>query len=191
VAYEAFGAPHWGAASGFLGALEEDATVPVYIEANERFRLPADDARDVIMIGPGTGVAPFRAFVQERRESGARGRNWLFFGNRHFTRDFLYQVEWQEALKSGALHQLDLAFSRDTNHKVYVQDRLREKGKELYAWLKDGAHLYVCGDARQMARDVNDTLTNIAVLHGGHTEESAKEWLSDLLTQGRYARDVY
>lgn len=191
VAYQSFGTPHWGSASTFLGSLEEEAGVPVYVEANERFHLPVDDARDIIMIGPGTGVAPFRAFLQERRERGARGRNWLFFGNRHFTRDFLYQVEWQEALKAGALHRLDLAFSRDAAKKVYVQDRLRESGRELYAWLQDGAHLYVCGDAKAMARAVNDALAAIAVTHGGRSEESAKEWLSDLMVQGRYARDVY
>lgn len=191
VEYAAFGVPHWGAASAFLAAQEEDARVPVFIEANERFRLPADDARDVIMIGPGTGVAPFRAFVQERREAGARGCNWLVFGNRHFTRDFLYQVEWQEALKSGALHRLDLAFSRDAAGKVYVQDRLREQGRELYAWIEGGAHLYVCGDANRMAKDVHAALLDIALAHGGHSPESAREWLADLLTQGRYARDVY
>lgn len=191
VEYEAFGAPHWGAASACLSALEEDATVPVFVEPNERFRLPADDARDVIMIGPGTGVAPFRAFVQERRETGARGRNWLVFGNRHFTSDFLYQVEWQEALKTGALHRLDLAFSRDAAKKVYVQDRLREQGRELYAWLEGGAHLYVCGDANHMARDVHAALVDIAVTHGGLSPDAANAWLADLLTQGRYARDVY
>ena len=191
VEYEAFGAAHWGAASAFLSAAEEDATVPVFIESNERFRLPADDSRDIIMIGPGTGVAPFRAFLQERRESGARGRNWLLFGNRHFTRDFLYQVEWQEALRRGALHRLDLAFSRDTAQKVYVQDRLREQGRELYAWLQEGAHLYVCGDATHMAKDVQGALIDIAVAHGGHSPDAAKAWLADLLTQGRYARDVY
>ncbi|MCX7515228.1 assimilatory sulfite reductase (NADPH) flavoprotein subunit [Frateuria sp. STR12] len=191
IEYEAFGAPHWGAASAFLSALAEDATVPVFIESNDRFRLPADDARDIIMIGPGTGVAPFRAFVQDRRETGARGRNWLFFGNRHFTRDFLYQVEWQEALKSGALHRLDLAFSRDGARKTYVQHRLREQGRQLYAWLEDGAHLYVCGDASHMARDVHDALIDIAVAHGGHSPDAASAWLADLLTQGRYVRDVY
>ncbi|HEV2538187.1 MAG TPA: assimilatory sulfite reductase (NADPH) flavoprotein subunit [Frateuria sp.] len=191
VEYEAFGAPHWGAASAFLAAQAEDARVPVFIEANDRFRLPADDARDVIMIGPGTGVAPFRAFVQDRRETGARGRNWLFFGNRHFTRDFLYQVEWQGALKSGALHRLDLAFSRDTARKVYVQDHVREQGRELYAWLQGGAHLYVCGDANHMAKDVHAALVDIAVAHGGHSPDDARAWLADLLTQGRYARDVY
>jgi sulfite reductase (NADPH) flavoprotein alpha-component len=207
VEYEAFGTPHWGAASAFLAAAEEDAAVPVFIEPNERFRLPADDTRDIIMIGPGTGVAPFRAFVQERRESGARGRNWLVFGNRHFTRDFLYQVEWQEALKTGVLHRLDLAFSRDGGgafqsppkdgqfapdaRKTYVQHRLREQGRELYTWLQEGAHLYVCGDASRMARDVHAALVEIAVAHGGHSPDDARAWLTDLLTQGRYARDVY
>ncbi|MGN6280581.1 assimilatory sulfite reductase (NADPH) flavoprotein subunit [Frateuria sp.] len=191
VEYDAYGAPHWGAASAFLSSAQEDATVPVFIEANDRFRLPADDSRDIIMIGPGTGVAPFRAFVQDRRETGARGRNWLVFGNRHFTRDFLYQVEWQEALKAGALHRLDLAFSRDGAEKTYVQDRLREQGRELYAWLEGGAHLYVCGDANHMAKDVHATLIDIAVAHGGHSPDAAREWLADLLTQGRYARDVY
>lgn len=191
VEYEAFGTPHWGAASAFLSAAADDATVPVFIETNDRFRLPEDEARDIIMIGPGTGVAPFRAFVQDRRESGARGRNWLVFGNRHFTRDFLYQVEWQDALKGGALHRLDLAFSRDGARMTYVQDRLREQGRELYAWLEGGAHLYVCGDASRMARDVHATLVDIAVAHGGRSPDAAREWLAGLLTQGRYARDVY
>jgi sulfite reductase (NADPH) flavoprotein alpha-component len=191
VAYEAFGTSHWGTASAFLCAAAEEATVPVFIESNDRFRLPADGARDVIMIGAGTGVAPFRAFVQDRRETGARGRNWLLFGNRRFTSDFLYQVEWQEELKIGGLHRLDLAFSRDTPQKVYVQDRLREQGRELYAWLQEGAHLYVCGDASHMAKDVHAALIDIAVAHGGHSPDAASGWLADLLTQGRYARDVY
>ena len=191
VDYEAFGGRHWGAASSFLADSAEDACVPVFIEPNERFRLPADDSRDVIMIGPGTGVAPFRAFVQERREAGARGRNWLFFGNHRFGDDFLYQLEWLEALRQGALHRLDLAFSRDGADKVYVQHRLRERGKELYAWLQDGAHLYVCGDAKHMAKDVHATLLDVAVAHGGLSTEDAAAWLADLLQQGRYARDVY
>lgn len=191
VDYLAHGERHWGAASSFLAQAGDEQRLPVYIEPNERFRLPQDDARDIIMIGPGTGVAPFRAFVQERRETAARGRNWLFFGNRHFGSEFLYQVEWQAALREGSLHRLDLAFSRDTAAKVYVQQRLREQGRELYAWLQDGAHLYVCGDANHMAKDVNAALIDIAVAHGGHTHEHAREWLSDLLQQGRYARDVY
>ncbi|WP_205746400.1 assimilatory sulfite reductase (NADPH) flavoprotein subunit [Dyella amyloliquefaciens] len=191
VDYLAHGERHWGAASSFLAQAGDEQPLPIYIEPNERFRLPQDDARDIIMIGPGTGVAPFRAFVQERRETAARGRNWLFFGNRHFTSEFLYQVEWQAALRDGSLHRLDLAFSRDDAAKVYVQQRLREQGRELYAWLQDGAHLYVCGDANHMAKDVHAALIDVAVAHGGHTPEQAKEWLSGLLQQGRYARDVY
>ncbi|SFS12926.1 sulfite reductase (NADPH) flavoprotein alpha-component [Dyella sp. OK004] len=191
VDYRAHGEPHWGAASSFLAASDEDTRVPVFIEPNERFRLPADPSRDIIMIGPGTGVAPFRAFVQERREIAASGRNWLLFGNRHFNLDFLYQLEWQDAIKQGALHRLDLAFSRDEADKVYVQHRLREHGRELYAWLKDGAHLYVCGDATHMAKDVHAALIDVAVTHGGQSPEDAKAWLADLLQQGRYARDVY
>lgn len=191
VEYTAHGRAHVGAASAFLAAAAADGTVPVFIEANERFRLPADGSRDVIMIGPGTGVAPFRAFVQERQASGASGRNWLFFGNRHFRHDFLYQVEWQEALRSGALDRLDLAFSRDTDAKAYVQHRLREHGRELYAWLRDGAHVYVCGDATHMARDVHEALLEIIATHGKLPADEAKAWLADLLQQGRYARDVY
>jgi sulfite reductase (NADPH) flavoprotein alpha-component len=162
------------------------------------------------MIGPGTGVAPFRAFVQERRESGATGRNWLFFGNRHFASDFLYQVEWQQALKDGALHRLDLAFSRDEvgealvrsphsdvrdiaqdARKTYVQQRLREQGAELHAWLKGGAHIYVCGDSTHMARDVHAALIDVIAAHGNRSPDEAKTWLDELLQQGRYARDVY
>lgn len=191
VDYEAHGGPHWGSASAFLATTDEDGKVPVFIESNERFRLPADGTRDIIMIGPGTGVAPFRAFVQERQESGAGGRNWLFFGNRHFAQDFLYQVEWQTALKQGALHRLDLAFSRDQSSKTYVQDRLREQGAELYAWLQNGAHLYVCGDSAHMAKDVHTALIDVITLHGKQSPGDAKAWLNELLQQGRYARDVY
>jgi len=191
VDYEAYGERHWGAASSFIAAAGDEHRVPVFIEENERFRLPKDSARDIIMIGPGTGVAPFRAFVQERRETGATGRNWLFFGNRHFTRDFLYQVEWQAALRDGSLDRLDLAFSRDGDAKLYVQQRIREQGSDLYAWLQEGAHLYVCGDANYMAKDVHAALLDVAVTHGGQTQEQAREWLSGLLQQGRYARDVY
>ncbi len=191
VDYQAHGSLHWGAASAFLAAADEDGTLPVFIESNERFRLPADSSRDIIMIGPGTGVAPFRAFVQERQESGAGGRNWLFFGNRHFSRDFLYQLEWQQALKDGALHRLDLAFSRDGNKKIYVQDRLREHGAELYAWLRNGAHLYVCGDSAHMAKDVHAALIELIASHGQQSPDDAEAWLNELLQQGRYARDVY
>ena len=189
--YEAHGNPHWGAASAFLATIGEDGKVPVFVESNERFHLPADSSRDIIMIGPGTGVAPFRAFVQERQESGASGRNWLFFGNRHFAQDFLYQTEWQEALKQGALHRLDLAFSRDQSHKTYVQDRLREQGAELYAWLQSDAQIYVCGDSAHMAKDVHAALIDVVAAHGGQSSDDAAAWLNELLQQGRYARDVY
>lgn len=191
VEYAAHGSAHFGAASAFLAGAGDDSPVPVFVEANERFRLPADGSRDVIMIGPGTGVAPFRAFVQERQASAASGRNWLFFGNRHFRHDFLYQVEWQEALRSGALDRLDLAFSRDGARKTYVQHRLLEHGRELYAWLRDGAHIYVCGDSAHMARDVHEALLEIVASHGGLPADEARAWLAELLQQGRYARDVY
>ncbi|MGB3270108.1 MAG: assimilatory sulfite reductase (NADPH) flavoprotein subunit [Rhodanobacter sp.] len=208
VEYLAHGSVHCGAASRFLADAADGAAVPVFIEPNERFRLPVDGSRDVIMIGPGTGVAPFRAFVQEREATAASGRNWLFFGNRHFAHDFLYQLEWQDALRRGSLSRLDLAFSRDGvarsesphkdlrgvarhPHKVYVQQRLRENGRELYAWLREGAHLYVCGDSAHMARDVHEALLEIAATHGGLSADDARAWLADLLQQGRYARDVY
>src|SRR5690606_7493181 len=188
--YQAHGQPHLGAASAFLAALEEVAQVPVYIEPNERFRVPADASRDIIMVGPGTGVAPFRGFVQERAETGAGGRNWLFFGTQHFNTGFLYQVEWQEALQRKELHRLDLAFSRDQPRKVYVQDRLRERGAEVYAWLQEGAHFYVCG-AIAMGKDVHAALLDIVAAHNGGDREAAAEYLTTLQAEGRYARDVY
>jgi len=189
--YEAFGSTHSGAASAYLAAREEGGRVPLFHEANERFRLPKDSTRDIIMIGPGTGVAPFRAFLQERSAIGSRGRNWLFFGNPHFERDFLYQLEWQAALKDGSLHRLDLAFSRDQTQKIYVQQRLRERGRELYDWLENGAQLYVCGDATRMAKDVHAALIDLVSEHGGSTREQATEYIDTLQQQGRYARDVY
>ncbi|MFC5569684.1 assimilatory sulfite reductase (NADPH) flavoprotein subunit [Lysobacter yangpyeongensis] len=181
----------WGAASNFLARASEGEKLPVFIERNERFRLPKDGTRDVILVGPGTGIAPFRGFVQERAAISASGRNWLFFGNPHARSDFLYQLEWQDALKRGVLHRLDLAFSRDQAHKVYVQDRLREHGAEVFAWLEGGAHLYVCGDATRMARDVHATLLDIIATHGGKSSEDAADYLNELQAQGRYARDVY
>ena len=181
-----------GAGSGHLWERGvAGGTVRAYLERNTHFRLPADASRDVIMIGPGTGVAPFRAFVQERAESGATGRNWLFFGARHFDTEFLYQLEWQQALKAGALHRLDLAFSRDQERKIYVQDRLRERGAELWAWLQDGASLYVCGDATRMAPDVHAALAEVAQRHGGLDVEAAEGWLTELSSTKRYLRDVY
>lgn len=179
----------WGAASHLLATSGEGERLPIYIERNERFRLPADAARDVVMIGPGTGVAPFRGFVQERAAVGASGRQWLFFGNTRFREDFLYQLEWQRALKSGQLDRLDLAFSRDiADTKTYVQHRLREQGRALYAWLEGGAHLYVCGGIA-MGKDVHAALLDIVAAERGR--DGAEEYLSALQQQGRYARDVY
>ncbi|MEQ1512788.1 MAG: assimilatory sulfite reductase (NADPH) flavoprotein subunit [Lysobacteraceae bacterium] len=191
VEYRRGDAIRWGAASHFLASREEGASLPVFIERNERFRLPADPARDVIMIGPGTGVAPFRGFVQERAVIGATGRQWLLFGNPHARSDFLYQLGWQDALKRGELDRLDLAFSRDQAHKIYVQHKLREHGRELFSWLENGAHLYVCGDATRMAKDVHAALLDVIAEHGGKSAEDATEYLNDLQSQGRYARDVY
>lgn len=191
VEYSHGDALRWGAASHYLANREEGASLPVFIERNERFRLPADPARDVIMIGPGTGVAPFRGFVQERAVIGATGRQWLLFGNPHARSDFLYQLEWQDALKRGELHRLDLAFSRDQAHKIYVQDKLREHGRELFSWLDGGAHLYVCGDATRMAKDVHAALLEVIAEHGGRSAEDATDYLNALQSQGRYARDVY
>jgi len=191
VAFEREGEDRWGVASRFLSQLPEGAKAPVFVEENTRFRLPADPGRDIIMIGAGTGVAPYRAFIQARAETGAAGRNWLFFGNPRFGSDFLYQTEWQQALKAGALQRIDLAFSRDQAGKVYVQHRLAERGAEVYDWIQGGAHVYVCGDATRMARDVHATLLEIARDQGGLDEEGARQWLDELAAQGRYARDVY
>ena len=188
--YQAHGFEHVGAASGFLASLEEGGSLPVYIEPNERFRVPADAARDILMIGPGTGVAPFRGFVQERAETGAAGRNWLLFGAQHFNTGFLYQAEWQDALAKGELHRLDLAFSRDQADRIYVQQRLREAGRDVYDWLQGGAHLYVCG-AIAMGKDVHAALLEIVAAHNGGDTEAASDYLSSLQREGRYARDVY
>jgi sulfite reductase (NADPH) flavoprotein alpha-component len=182
----------FGAASRFLATRSaEGGTVRAFVEPNPRFRLPKDTARDVIMIGPGTGVAPFRGFVQERAESGAQGRNWLFFGARHLDSEFLYQAEWLAALKRGTLQRLDVAFSRDQAQRLYVQQRMREHGAELYRWLEGGAHVYVCGDAQQMAQDVHAALVDVVRMHGGRDPDGAAAYVDALLAQRRYARDVY
>lgn len=190
VEYECDAGVRWGAASHWLATRVEGESIEVYLERNERFRLPTDPDRDIIMIGPGTGVAPFRAFVQHRAETGARGRNWLFFGNPHFRSDFLYQVEWQAALKGGSLQRLDLAFSRDQSDRIYVQQRLRENGRELFDWLENGAHLYVCG-ATAMARDVEAALRDVIAGHDARTPEAADEYLANLRDSHRYSRDIY
>lgn len=180
-----------GAASHFLATRGDEATVSVYVEPNQRFRLPADPSRDIIMIGPGTGVAPYRGFIQERAAVGARGRTWLFFGARRFARDFLYQIEWQRALKNGSLTRLDLAFSRDGAERIYVQQRMTEAGRELYDWIESGATIYVCGDATGMAPDVHSALAKVIEQHGGVSAETSRERLDRLGADGRYLRDVY
>ena len=143
------------------------------------------------MVGPGTGVAPFRAFMQEREASDAEGDNWMFFGDQTFTQDFLYQVEWQGYLKSGLLTKMDVAFSRDQAEKIYVQDRIKENAKEVFEWLERGAHLYICGDANRMAKDVHNTLVDVIASEGGLTPEQAEDYLKSLRSNKRYQKDVY
>lgn len=192
VRYEIEGRARAGGASSFLAdRVEEDGEVRVFIEHNDNFRLPANPETPVIMIGPGTGIAPFRAFMQQRAADGAQGKNWLFFGNPHFTEDFLYQVEWQSYVKEGLLTRIDLAWSRDQQQKIYVQDKLREQGAELWRWINDGAHIYVCGDANRMAKDVEQTLLEVIAEYGAMDAEAADEFLSELRVERRYQRDVY
>ncbi|AGR60155.1 TPA: NADPH-dependent assimilatory sulfite reductase flavoprotein subunit [Salmonella bongori] len=192
VRYDIEGRARAGGASSFLAdRVEEDGEVRVFIEYNDNFRLPEEPQTPVIMIGPGTGIAPFRAFMQQRAADDAPGKNWLFFGNPHFTEDFLYQVEWQRYVKEGVLSRIDLAWSRDQKEKIYVQDKLREQGAELWRWINDGAHIYVCGDANRMAKDVEQALLEVIAEFGGMDLESADEYLSELRVERRYQRDVY
>ncbi|MFC3093631.1 assimilatory sulfite reductase (NADPH) flavoprotein subunit [Alteromonas sediminis] len=192
VDYEAFGVRHQGGASGFLcSRLEEGEQVDVYIEPNNNFRLPENSDTPIIMVGPGTGIAPFRAFMQEREAQEAGGKNWLFFGNPNFTQDFLYQTEWQGYKKSGLLTRLSLAFSRDQAEKIYVQHRLLEQGEDVYSWLEQGAHFYVCGDANHMAKDVEQALISIVEKHGKKSPEDAKKYIVELRKAKRYQKDVY
>lgn len=165
--------------------------VPIYIQPNTRFRLPTDSSAPVIMIGPGTGIAPFRGFLHERRALGHAGHNWLFFGERSASCDFLYRSELTEFVEDGHLTRLDTAFSRDQSHKVYVQDRMLEAGCELFDWLEEGASLYVCGDASRMAKDVHAALHRIVETHGSMTPDAAQEYVSALADNHRYHRDVY
>ena len=192
VRYDIDGRPRTGGASGYLAdRLEVEGDIRVFIEHNDNFRLPANPETPVIMIGPGTGIAPFRAFMQQREADGASGKNWLFFGNPHFTEDFLYQVEWQRYVKEGLLTRIDLAWSRDQAHKIYVQDKLRAQGAELWNWIQQGAHIYVCGDANRMAKDVEQVLLDVVAEHGAMDTEQADEYLSELRLARRYQRDVY
>ena len=190
--YESHGRKRHGVCSTYLGErLIEAEPVRVYPAPNPAFKLPQDPATPIIMIGPGTGVAPFRAFVEEREALGATGKNWLFFGDQHFATDFLYQAEWQRYLKSGVLACMDVAFSRDQPNKIYVQHRMAERSRDLYAWLQDGAVVYICGDATHMAADVNEALLAMLMKEGNQTREAADEYLHNLHRDKRYQRDVY
>ncbi|ECO8611872.1 NADPH-dependent assimilatory sulfite reductase flavoprotein subunit [Salmonella enterica] len=192
VRYDIEGRARAGGASSFLAdRVDDEGEVRVFIEHNDNFRLPTNPETPIIMIGPGTGIAPFRAFIQQRAADEASGKNWLFFGNPHFTEDFLYQVEWQRYVKEGLLSRIDLAWSRDQKEKIYVQDKLRERGAELWRWINDGAHIYVCGDANRMAKDVEQALLEVIAEFGGMDLESADEYLSELRVARRYQRDVY
>ncbi|MBM7570470.1 assimilatory sulfite reductase (NADPH) flavoprotein subunit [Aquibacillus albus] len=192
VRYHAHGRDRTGVCSGQCAErIEVGDSLKVFVQKNPNFRLPENPDTPVIMIGPGTGVAPYRAFLQEREEIGAEGDNWLFFGEQHFMTDFLYQTEWQQWLKDGVLSRMDVAFSRDTDEKVYVQHRMLEKSREFYQWLEAGAHVYVCGDEKHMAKDVHATILSILEKEGGMSQEEAEAFLTDMRKQKRYQRDVY
>ena len=192
VEYQQGGEQRFGGASSFLSCrLDEGAEVKVFVEHNNNFKLPADDSTPIIMIGPGTGIAPFRSFIQERDTREAQGKNWLFFGDRTFTQDFLYQSEWQKYLKSGVLNRLDVAFSRDQSEKVYVQHRILDKGEEVWSWLEQGAYIYVCGDASRMAKDVHQALIHVVEQYGKRSRDDAEEFINQLRKEKRYQKDVY
>ncbi len=181
-----------GVASTFLAdAVEPGETLKVYVQKAHAFALPEDKSKPVIMVGPGTGVAPFRAFLQERKASGASGKNWLFFGHQRQASDFFYRDEFEALRKDGILTRLSLAWSRDAGEKFYVQDRMREVGPDLWRWLEEGAHVYVCGDAKRMAKDVEAALVDIVATHGKRPAEEAVAFVSKLKKDGRFQLDVY
>ncbi len=180
-----------GVSSCFLADRAAGAPVPVFVQRSAAFKPPADPDAGMIMVGPGTGVAPFRAFLQERAATGARGRNWLFFGDQHAASDFYYRDELEGMQASGVLTRLDLAFSRDQAERIYVQDRMEQHGRELYAWLEEGASFYVCGDASRMAKDVEASLRAVVERHGGLSSEAAVAYVRKLGADKRYVRDVY
>ena len=192
VAYEHHGQAYTGGASGFLSdRVEEGGEIKVFVEPNKNFRLPENGDTPIIMIGAGTGVAPFRAFIQQRDNNGDAGLNWLVFGNQKFTDDFLYQAEWLQYRKNGLLNKVSTAWSRQGKEKVYVQHKLRENAADVWQWLQNGAHVYVCGDALKMAKDVEQALLDIIAEHGNMSLDDADEYLSELRENKRYQRDVY
>ncbi|MGE4551457.1 MAG: sulfite reductase subunit alpha, partial [Opitutales bacterium] len=171
--------------------VNEGETMPVYMHGNKRFKLPEDGETPIIMVGPGTGIAPFRAFVEERIATGVTSKSWLFFGNQHRETDYLYGDEWERYLDEGKLSRIDLAFSRDQDYKIYVQHRMLEHAAEMWTWLNAGAVFYVCGDASRMAKDVHEALITIAEKEGGKSREDAEAWVKQLNTDKRYRKDVY
>ena len=192
VRFEYEGRARSGAASSFLAdRVEEDGAVRVFVEHNDNFRLPNDTTKPIIMVGSGTGVAPFRAFMQQRVADEASGKNWLIFGNPHFASDFLYQTEWQQFAKEGFLHKYDFAWSRDQEKKIYVQDKIRENSTALWQWLQEGAYFYVCGDASKMAKDVEQALLDVIAKEGNLSPDEAEDYLNELREEKRYQRDVY
>jgi sulfite reductase alpha subunit-like flavoprotein len=180
-----------GVCSTFLADRAADAAVPIFLQRAPHFRPPLDPTVPMIMVGPGTGIAPFRGFLHERRALGATGRNWLFFGDQHAAQNFYYRAELEDMFRTGHLSRLDLAFSRDQRERIYVQHRMIEHGAELWSWLRDGAHFYVCGDAARMAADVDEALLRIARIHGKLDEEGALAFKKQLTAEKRYVRDVY
>jgi len=176
--------------SDYLSQLSVDSNIDFYIHKNNLFRLPADD-KDIIMIGPGTGIAPFRSFLAQRDATGATGRNWLFFGDQHFVTDFLYQTELQNWKESGTLTKINLAFSRDQKEKIYVQHKMLQNGEEFYNWINNGASIYVCGAKEPMSADVEDTLMQIVEKFGNKTIEEAVQFVEQMKEEDRYLKDVY
>jgi sulfite reductase (NADPH) flavoprotein alpha-component len=192
VRYELDGRARKGVCSTFLAdRVTGDVRVPVFVHKSPHFRIPADGSKPIIMVGPGTGIAPFRAFLEERRATGATGRNWLFFGDQRAATDYLYEEELAAMRADGFLTRLDLAFSRDQAEKIYVQTRMLEHAGEVWAWLQEGGHFYVCGDAKRMAKDVDAALHTIAETAGGLSPEAAADYIKQLKTEKRYVRDVY
>ena len=190
VRYDTHGRKREGVCSSYL-ADRVGTTIPSYFHPNKNFKLPQDGNVPIIMVGPGTGIAPFRAFIEERRAVGSTGKNWLFFGDRSSKTDYLYGEEWQKYRSDGLLTELDLAWSRDQAEKEYVQHKMLTKGRELFAWLQEGANFYVCGDASRMAKDVDLALRQIAATEGGMSEEDAAKWVKSLQKEKRYLKDVY
>ncbi|MDB2357911.1 assimilatory sulfite reductase (NADPH) flavoprotein subunit [Opitutales bacterium] len=192
VRYDSNGRERKGVCSTYLAdRIKEGNAIDVFVTANKHFKVPANPDAPLIMVGPGTGIAPFRAFIEERQATGAKGKNWLIFGDQHYLTDFLYQTEWQNYLGDGVLTKLDVAFSRDQAEKVYVQDRMRENGNELYTWLEEGASFCVCGDASRMAHDVDQALHDIIAQEGNMSEAAAADYVKQLKADKRYVRDVY